>query len=345
MQARASRSVKTFTIGFHEWGYNEAEQAKAVARHLGTEHTELYVSSRDAQDVIPLLPALYDEPFGDSSAIPTYLVSALARRHVTVSLSGDGGDEMFAGYTRYRRTDDIWRVLRRFPYSLRYAVAHAVRPLLGHHPTIGSKARRAARYLAARTVRQCYAAQIEQREEINDLVLGAQGEPGITLGAESILSGSSNCDQMMYTDSMSYLPDDILAKVDRASMAVSLEARVPMLDHRVIEFAWRLPLRMKIAGGEQKWILKQVLRRYVPPALTRRPKSGFGVPVVQWLRGPLRDWAEALLSEDRLREEGYLNSRIVREQWTRYLAGIDPGNDSLWQLLAFQAWLSASRPS
>jgi asparagine synthase (glutamine-hydrolysing) len=345
MQARSSRPVKTFTIGFREWGYNEAEHANAVAQHLGTEHTELYVTAREALEVIPRLPTLYDEPFGDSSAIPTFLVSSLARRHVAVSLSGDGGDEMFAGYTRYRRTQEIWRVMRQVPYFVRNAVSHGMRPLFRQGSSIGCRARRVARYLSARTAEECYDAQILQRDDIDDLVLGSQDAPHANARLTSILPRSSIYDQMMYMDTMSYLPDDILVKVDRASMGVGLEARVPMLDHRVVEFAWRLPLRMKVRGRENKWILKQVLRKYVPSAMTDRPKSGFGIPVVQWLRGPLRDWAEDLLSEDRLKDEGLLNPRRVREQWSRHCAGVQPGNDSLWQLLAFQAWFSYARPS
>jgi asparagine synthase (glutamine-hydrolysing) len=342
LQLQSSLPVKTFTIGFHESGYQEAEHARAIAAHLRTDHTELYATPRDAMDVIPKLPALYDEPFGDSSAIPTFLVSQLARRQVTVSLSGDGGDELFAGYTRYQRTDDIWRAMSRIPYFVRSAAAHFVGSVFSSRApySIGSKANRLALYLSARKTEEVYRTQTLHRQDAHDLVLGTDELPlaGGMLDADR----PHGClyDTMMYTDSVTYLPDDVLVKVDRASMGVGLEARVPMLDHRVIEFAWRLPVHMKVRNREGKWLLNQVLQKHVPASLVDRPKMGFGVPVGKWIRGPLREWAESLLSEERLKQDGFLNPRVVREQWSRHVDGLQAGDDSVWHLLAFQAWLS-----
>lgn len=341
MQTQSSRPVKTFTIGFHESGYQEAQYAKAIAEHLRTDHTELYVTPRDAMDVIPKLPALYDEPFGDSSAIPTFLVSQLARQQVAVSLSGDGGDELFGGYARYQRTDDIWRAMRRVPHFARNVASRGIGAVFrNRNPSaIGSKASRLALYLSARTAGEVYAAQT-QRQDTYDVILGTDRFPCVAAMLNTGDSPGRMYDTMMYTDSVTYLPDDILVKVDRASMGVSLESRVPMLDHRVMEFAWSLPMHMKVRNREGKWLLKQVLRKHVPASLMDRPKMGFGVPVGEWIRGPLRDWAESMLGEVRLKDEGFLNPRLVREQWAGHLDGSGTGNDSLWHLLAFQAWLS-----
>jgi asparagine synthase (glutamine-hydrolysing) len=350
MQAESSRPVKTFTIGFHEGIYNEAEHAKRVAKHLGTEHTELYVTPREAMDVIPQLPQLYDEPFGDSSAIPTFLVSQLARQQVTVSLSGDGGDELFGGYSRYQRANDAWRMTRRFPNFARNAVSRCISTFSGLSRTspIAWKANRAARYLSARNAAECYQVQITPHSKGFQLVKGdfcekslMNDSPDFDLPAEDSISA------MTYLDMATYLPDDILAKVDRASMGVSLESRVPMLDHRVVEFAWCLPPHMKVRGREGKWILKQLLRKYIPDSMIERPKMGFGVPVGQWIQGPLRDWAESLLSESRLQEEGFLNPGLVRDQWSQHIKGTTISGDAIWHILMFQAWLSSvsSSPS
>lgn len=342
LQAQSSRPVKTFTIGFHESGYQEAQYAKAIAEHLRTDHTELYVTPRDAMEVIPKLSALYDEPFGDSSAIPTFLVSQLARQQVTVSLSGDGGDELFGGYARYQRADDIWRAMKCIPHFARNAASHGIRAAFrSRNPyAIGSKANRLALYLSARNADDVYKAQTLHRQDAHDLVLSAGRVPCGDTMPDSAAGPDRPYDSMMYTDSVTYLPDDILVKVDRAAMGVSLETRVPMLDHRVIEFAWRLPMHMKVRKREGKWLLKQVLRKHVPASFLDRPKMGFGVPVGEWVRGPLRDWSESLLSEVRLKEEGFLNARIVREQWSRHLDGFPGGGDNVWHLLAFQAWLA-----
>lgn len=342
MQARSSKAVKTFTIGFNEARFNEAPYARAVAQHLGTDHTELYVDSNDAMQVIPKLPVLFDEPFGDSSAIPTYLVSQLARSKVTVSLSGDGGDEIFGGYSRYQRTADIWRNLRKIPRALRVSMSYGARQFgpLTRATSLGPTLQRFGQYLSADSAQQCYAIQFSQHYGLTTGVLGVPGDsPTRPAGWEGTAASERLFDHMMYEDSVSYLPDDILVKVDRASMAVSLESRVPMLDHRVVEFAWRLPLHLKVRQGEGKWLLKKVLRRHIPSQLIDRKKMGFGVPVGEWIRDPLRDWAEDLLSAQRLRQQGFFDEPTVRARWAQYLKGGRMSSDGIWQLLMFQSWM------
>ena len=343
MQAHASRPVKTFTIGFREGKYNEAEHARSVAHRLGTDHTELIVTAQEALEVIPRLAAIYDEPFGDSSAIPTVLVSMLARRHVTVAISGDGGDELFGGYTRYRRAGDLWAMLRRIPYIARKTVSLGVVAYSrrGRIPGAREKAARMARYLGAQDTATFYEAQMAQQLEPHELVMHHGATPS-DRAVQVALAGEDIYSTMMYADAAGYLPDDILVKVDRASMSVGLEARVPLLDHRVVEFAWQLPQRLKIRGRTGKWLLKQVLQKYLPDSLPTRPKMGFGVPIAEWLRGPLRDWAENLLCEERLRRESFLNPAFARELWARHLAGASGGGDRVWHMLAFQAWLASA---
>jgi asparagine synthase (glutamine-hydrolysing) len=357
MQAQSRRPVKTFTIGFHEQEFNEAEYAKAVARHLGTEHTELYVTAAQALDVVPRLPALYDEPFSDSSQIPTFLVSQMTRQHVTVSLSGDAGDELFGGYSRYFVSDALWRRLQHCPPALRQwlsraiaavpmsswnAIAKGLRPLLPSMlrvPNVGDKAYKFAGLLAATQPRQLYQGFVSHWDAPAHLVIGGR-EPGtIVTDASQVLPDTDFIQQMMYQDMLTYLPDDILAKVDRAAMGVSLETRVPFLDHRVIEFAWRLPLQLKVSNGVGKQVLRDVLYRYVPRELIERPKQGFAVPLGAWLRGPLRDWAESLISEPRLRAEGYFRPELVRAKWSEHLSGRQDWAFHLWDVLMFQAWL------
>jgi len=342
MQARSSKAVKTFTIGFNEARFNEAPYARAVAQHLGTDHTELYVDWNDAMQVIPKLPVLFDEPFGDSSAIPTYLVSQLARSKVTVSLSGDGGDEIFGGYSRYQRTAHIWRHLRKIPRALRAPMSYGARRFgpLASATSLGPALLRFGQYLSADSAQQCYAIQFSQHYGLATGVLDAPGNsPTPPAGPEGADASERLFDHMMYEDSVSYLPDDILVKVDRASMAVSLESRVPMLDHRVVEFAWRLPLHLKVRHGEGKWLLKNVLRRHIPGRLIDREKMGFGVPVGEWIRGPLRDWAEDLLSAQRLRQQGFFDEPTVRARWAQYLKRGRMSSDGIWQLLMFQSWM------
>lgn len=342
MQAQSTTAIATFTIGFSEAKYEESHHAQAVARYLGTAHTELRVTPREAMEVIPLLPSIYDEPFGDSSAIPTYLVSRLARRQVVVSLSGDGGDELFAGYGRYRRTLDIWKISRRVPARMRTTLARAcgvLSRLDGATSSLAWRAGRMARYLAATSLEECYELQLEQHSRPEDVLLPG---PWVETPSSGGLRSVNTVDPwmlMMCRDAQLYLPDDILVKVDRAAMSVSLETRVPMLDHRVLEFAWRLPQRFKVRDGESKWLLRRLLERYLPAPLVDRPKMGFGIPLSEWLRGSLREWAEDLLSEFRLRQDGLFCAPTVRRRWSQHLAGVPGQGESLWQILAFQSWL------
>jgi len=357
MQAQSDRPVKTFAIGFHEEGYNEATHAREVAAHLGTDHTELYLTPRDALDVVPMLPSMYDEPFSDSSQIPTYLVSKLARSRVTVSLSGDGGDELFGGYDRYLLTRRTWNFLRLFPRFVRKAISETLHSIpqdridralhmvasafYGNARQIpsGDKFHRIADVLVTESPQALYYRFLSHWKNPTEIVLNS-GEPATVRESIADSSGLSRIEEvMMLTDQINYLPDDILTKVDRASMAVSLEARVPLLDHRVVEFAWRLPLRYKIRKKTTKWILRQVLYKYVPAKLVERPKMGFGVPLDQWLRGPLRDWAEDLLSLKSLSQHGLFNSERIRLTWQEHLSGKRDWQYLLWDILAFQDWI------
>lgn len=355
MQAQSERPVQTFTIGFNEQGYNEAVHAKAVAKHLGTQHTEWYVTPQDALDVIPKLPSIYSEPFSDSSQIPTYLVSQLARRHVTVSLSGDAGDELFGGYSRYFSTDAYWKKLSRIPGPVRGLLSkglfslssdqwnRAVSPVFSLLPARhrkrnpGGLAHKVARTLSHRNLSDTYKIVVSHWSP-DDLLLQPT-EPETQLTHPVLPLGMHPIEQMMLLDTVSYLPGDILCKVDRAAMAVSLEGRVPMLDHRVVEFAWHLPLDMKIRGGVGKWPLREVLYRHVPKSLIDRPKMGFGVPIDAWLRGPLKDWGENLLDERRLREQGIFKPEPIRQKWAEHLSGKSNWQYLLWDVLMFQAWI------
>lgn len=358
MQTQSSRPVKTFTIGFNEEGYNEAVHAKAVAHHLGTDHTELYVTPEQAMDVIPRLPGLYCEPFADSSQIPTFLVSQLARQHVTVSLSGDAGDELFCGYNRYQITDSLWQKIARVPGPLRSLLARGITTLppaawdklapnipgAGRHAAIGDKLHKGAGVLASTTVDDLYLGMVSHLRNPADWVIGGQEPPTCLLGLRPDLEGLGAVERMMALDTVSYLPDDILVKVDRAGMGVSLESRVPFLDHRLIEFAWSLPLDYKLRDGKTKWPLRQVLHRYVPTALIDRPKMGFGVPLHDWLRGPLRGWAEDLLDEARLTKEGFFHPGLIKKIWLEHLSGRRNWMALLWNVLMFQAWLEVNHP-
>jgi asparagine synthase (glutamine-hydrolysing) len=355
MQAQAERPVRTFAIGFEEAGFNEAPHARAVARHLGTDHTELVLDWATAMDVVPRLPSMYDEPFADPSQIPTFLVAQLARGHVTVALSGDGGDELFAGYRRHTRAHQLWQVLGRVPYPVRRLASRGVARLpagvwgrvfgVGTASRLKHGARAAADYLAARDRFALYYRIASTWSDPSALALETT-EPVPPVAVAALREGFDHfTDEMTFLDLVSYLPDDILVKVDRASMAVSLEGRMPFLDHRVVELAWRLPLRLKVRDGQGKWILRRVLDRYVPRALVERPKMGFGVPIDGWLRGPLRDWAEALLDERVLRDGGYLAPEPVRRAWRDHLAGTANNGQPLWVVLMFQAWLQSVGPT
>lgn len=357
-QAHSRTPVKTFTIGFEEEGYNEAVYAEQVAKHLGTEHTELYVSHQDALNVIPDLPDLYDEPFADSSQIPTFLVSKLARSRVAVSLSGDAGDELFCGYNRYKVADRLWRRSRQLPGAVRHlaaaglnavpiggwdgvgAVARKLKPGAGIPVHLGDKLHKFARVLGvAGDSASLYESLLEQWPGVDGLVKGARPVNRLTADTHSWRSDLDMNHRMMLLDTVSYLTDDILVKVDRAAMGVSLESRVPLLDHRIYEFAWRLPMTMKVRDGQGKWLLRQVLYRYVPRELIERPKVGFAVPIGIWLRGPLKDWAANLLEPTRLNCEGYLDTVRITKMWDEHQRGQRNWQHPLWCVLMFQAWL------
>jgi asparagine synthase (glutamine-hydrolysing) len=358
MQAQSNRPINTFTIGFHEAEYNEAEHAKAIAAHLGTHHTELYVTPDEARAVIPRLPQIYCEPFADSSQIPTYLVSQLARRHVTVALSGDAGDELFGGYNRYLIAARLWRRLSAVPGALRGLAAGALRalpaaawdfalkpvrtvlphPLRVQHP--GEKMHKLASVLQKASLDDVYLRLVSLWPDPAALVPGAR-EPRtpLTDGGASVQGLDAPLARMSFLDLVTYLPDDILVKVDRAAMAVSLETRVPLLDHRVVEYAWRIPLDYKVRAGRGKHLLRAVLQRYVPRRLFERPKMGFGVPIDHWLRGPLREWADHLLDPARLRAQGYFAVEPITRAWTEHRDGRASHQYPLWTILMFQAWL------
>jgi asparagine synthase (glutamine-hydrolysing) len=358
MQAQSNSPVRTFSIGFHESDYDEADHARAVARHLGTEHTELYLAPGEALAAIPLLSDIYDEPFADSSQIPTLLVSRLARRRVTVSLSGDGGDELFGGYTRYLMCEELWRRVGWIRRSARERLATGLRavnsarwsgairlvnPVLPRslRTTLpGDKLHKLAEILGVESADDMYESLISHWKRVDHVVVGA-AEPQRRFSVATHAMGLRGLtDRMMYWDFVTYLADDILVKLDRASMAVGLEARVPFLDHHVIEFAWGLPPEMKLRDGGGKWLLRQVLDRYVPRQLIERPKSGFGIPIGSWLRGPLRSWAEDLLAEKRLAAQGLLRPEPIRTKWTEHLQGDRDWHYPLWNVLMFQAWLA-----
>lgn len=352
MQAQSAQPVKTFSIGFDVDGYNEAPHAKAIARHLGTDHTQLYVNPNQARDILPKMFVYYDEPFADSSQLPTFLVSELTRKQVTVSLSGDGGDELFAGYSRYFWADMLWRRFLRWPRAARSLSAAAVRGLspsqwdrlfsifpARYRPAhAGDKLYKLVDILEMDGQDTLYRRLVSQWENPEDVSLTAEARDG-ALWDDNLRDEIPNfLERMQFLDAVTYLPDDILTKVDRASMGVSLEARVPLIDHRVVEFAWALPQHQKVRYGQGKWLLRQVLYKYVPKQLVDRPKMGFGVPIDHWLRTELRDWAEDLLDETRLKEEGYLNPAPIRKKWEEHISGKGQWQYPLWNVLMFQAW-------
>lgn len=357
MQAQSPRPVKTFSIGFNEKDYNEAVYAKEVAKHLKTDHTELYVTSEQAMAVIPQLPTLYCEPFSDSSQIPTYLVSKLAKEHVTVSLSGDAGDELFCGYNRYSAGARHWKKISKLPMGVRKVTSkmltgvsvknwnNLMRPIQNflprsmHKSNWGDKLHKGAGMLSSKSTNELYLKMVSHWNNPSDTILGGKEPNTILNDSEANFKGLTSTDRMMLLDILTYLPDDILVKVDRAAMGVSLESRVPFLDHRVVEFAWRLPMEYKLRHGETKWALRQVLYRHVPKSLIERPKMGFSIPLDNWLRGPLREWAEELLSEKRLKLEGFFNPLPIREKWLEHLSGKRNWQNHIWDVLMFQAWL------
>jgi asparagine synthase (glutamine-hydrolysing) len=361
MQKQSSRPVQTFSIGFTEDEFNEAQHAKAVAKHLGTQREELYVTPKDTLDVVPLLPQIYDEPFADSSQVPTYLVSKLARRQVTVSLSGDGGDEIFGGYTRYFIQEEaFWKKSRQLPAWMRKGVGRALGALppsvlsagLGvSKPLLPSsfaqkltldRVIKGVALLQEDSLQSLYTQLIKHWNPDDVLLKRGLGQKHLRAALAAASEIDNDIHRMMVLDSFNYLPDDILVKVDRAAMAVSLESRAPFLNHRVYEFAHRIPMAFKVGqGGKGKLILRDVLARYVPVELFERPKMGFGVPIVDWLRGPLHDWAQDLLSAKKLEADGIFNTAVVQQKLSEHLSGDRNWQYHLWDILMFQAWKEA----
>ncbi len=357
MQSQSSNPVKTFTIGFDENDYNEAKHAKKIANHLGTNHTEFYVSSQKAMDVIPKLPSIYDEPFSDSSQIPSYLVSELAKQQVKVVLSGDGGDELFCGYNRYVIGEKLWNVFNLMPLFFRKALLFGINsispqnwnklskimPGLNKYSNIGDKIHKSAIVLESKSVDEMYYMICSHWQNPNDIVINGN-EPGTFLNEfKPNLKGLNSQEKMMVLDLITYLPDDILVKIDRAAMASSIETRIPLLDHKLIKHVWNFPHNVKFRKGQGKWILRQILNKYVPKNLTDRPKMGFGIPIDNWLRGPLRDWAENLLDKSKLDQEGYLNSKLITNKWKEHLSGKRNWQYNLWNVLMFQSWLEMNK--
>jgi asparagine synthase (glutamine-hydrolysing) len=354
MQAEGTRPVKTFTIGYGEKDYNEAVYAAAVAKHLGTDHTELYVTPEDAIGLIPQLADIYDEPFADASQLPTSLVAALARTQVTVSLSGDGGDELFGGYNRHVLGPKLWSALKVMPKTVREAASavlsnfspaswdKANQYLRINQPMFGDKVHKLAGLLGAKSSNDIYKLLISVEANTQSLLCySADHSKDVATWADDEMKALQSKDirqRMMFNDLVGYMTDDILCKVDRAAMAVSLETRAPLLDHRIVEFALGLPDHMKIRDGSGKWLLRQVLYRHVPKHLIERPKQGFGVPIDSWLRGPLRQWTENLLNPARLDKEGFFNSVIVTQKWQEHASGKKNWQYWLWNILMFQAW-------
>jgi asparagine synthase (glutamine-hydrolysing) len=352
MQSQSRQPVRTFSIGFHEGKFNESTHARSVAAHLGTDHTELIVEPAIAQAVISRLPDIYDEPFADSSQIPTYLVSELSRRHVTVALSGDGGDECFAGYTRYHWIDRLSRLTAGVPHALLRTASSAMRALstetwdvlLSPIPQqlrpqhVGDKIHKAASLFALDGADRMYRGVVAQWSDPTHAVPGVEEPLGIWDDPSVADDLPDPVARLRYYDMMHYLPNDILTKVDRASMAVSLEARVPLLDHRVVEYVWRLPRNQLGSGRDSKRILRRILHRHVPAELVERPKMGFGIPLGAWISGPLADWATDLLSEQSLQTTGFFDAGVIRKRFQEHLSGRRNWQSSLWTILMFQMW-------
>ena len=360
MQAQTSRPVKTFTIGFANDNYNEAVQAKAIAKHLGTDHTELYLSAEQTRSIIPDLSNFYDEPFADSSQVPTYILAKMTREHVTVSLSGDGGDELFAGYNRYTAISNIWSKISYLPIPVRNMLAKLITilptskldtifklisPLIPDNykqQNFGAKLHKCAGILGCASEQDMYSNLISHWFDKDTIVPQAKNTDLLLADLSKELTNQPLIESMMYMDSQRYLPDDILVKVDRAAMAVSLETRIPFLDYRLVEFAWSLPIDLKIRNGQSKWILRQLLQRHVPATLFEKPKMGFGVPIGEWLRGPLKEWAHDLLSDSMLAKHHLLDSKKIQKKWQEHLSGALDWQYHLWDVLMFQSWYEAN---
>ena len=357
LQGLSGKPVKTFTIGFEQGEFNEANEAKAVATYLGTDHTELTLTPEKALSVIEKLPAIYDEPFADASQIPTYLVAEIAKRDVTVVLSGDGGDELFCGYNRYHYTQKVWSKLKKLPLFFRSSIASvflAVSPLVWDRlgkvffldkkfPNLGNKIQKSARVLKSRSISELYLGLVSNWSLDEMLVKGSSASSPPLLSKSENINSLNDLEKMMLWDMQSYLMDDVLVKTDRATMACSLEGRVPLLDYRIAEFAAKLPSDIKLRNGQGKWILRQVLYKYVPKELIERPKKGFSLPLAEWLRGPLKAWAEKLLDSSRIDREGYLESGLIETKWKEHLAGKRDWSSQLWSVLMFQLWLEQNR--
>ena len=361
MQSQSINPVKTFTIGFDDKDYNEAVYSKSVAKHLGTDHSELYVTPKQARDVIPILADIYDEPFSDSSQIPTFLVAQLARQNVKVVLSGDAGDELFCGYNRYQITENLWRKLMTIPTPVRKLLGSMLTsispnkwnklasilsfliPKSARFNNLGDKLHKGAGVFSSKSIDDLYLGLVSHWQNPEAVVIGGNEPSTLLTGNLPDLSGLDDIQRMMALDMLTYLPDDILTKVDRATMSVSLETRVPFLDHRVVEFAWTLPQNMKLRDGQTKWALREILYRHVPQSLIERPKMGFGVPIGSWLRGPLCEWAEGLLNEKRLEQEGFFYPKPIRQKWVEHLGGQRNWQYHLWSILMFQSWLEKNK--
>ncbi|MEP7348378.1 MAG: asparagine synthase (glutamine-hydrolyzing) [Sphingorhabdus sp.] len=357
MQEQSSTPVRTFSIGFEEEGYNESKYARAVARHLGTEHTEMFVTVQDALEIVPQLPEIFSEPFADSSQLPTYLLAKLTREHVTVALSGDGGDELFGGYNRHQFAHSIWPKIRKLPQPVRGVAAQIL--LSASHKNIdrvaelfrlkhywnrlSEKSFKAGNAISSSNRFDLYNNIVSHWQDPSEIVLGDSVSGYYSSYFENSLNVLGESEWIMSQDMIHYLPNDILTKVDRAAMAVSLEARIPMLDYRLVEFAWRLPMSMKLRNGTSKWVLREILYRHVPQSLIDRPKTGFAVPIGDWLRGPLRDWAEDLLEPTLLKAQNYLRPEPIQKAWTQHLSGKRDLYAPLWNILMFQAWLRTSK--
>lgn len=352
MQAQSERPIKTFSIGFYEAEFNEAKHAKAVAEHLSTEHTELYITAEDALAVVDKLADIYDEPFSDSSQIPTYLVSKMAREQVTVALSGDAGDELFCGYNRYLMTANLWSKVSKMPLWLRKVMArmlvaiptdvwnkvNVVLPKMLQMRLLGEKMHKAAKVITSADIAELYLRLISHFTNPEAIVLDSKEPKTVITDGVRNTGLNSPILKMMALDTLSYMSDDILVKVDRAAMANSLETRVPFLDHHVFTTAWRLPLELKLRGRKTKYCLRKILYKYVPKELIERPKMGFGIPLAEWLRGPLRGWANELLEPSRLQAEGFFEVNKVQEMWQEHKTGKRDQHHQLWNILMFQQW-------
>ena len=358
MQSESVSPVRTFTIGFQEKQYSEADHASTVARHLGTEHIELCVTAKDALGVVQRLPSLYDEPFADSSQLPTFLLCAQAREYMKVALSGDAGDELFGGYNRYFWVRKIWANISWLPHSTRrlfakviflfpptywdkiYALISRIQPSSSRLSFAGQKLHNLAeRLVNIKSDDELFYSLVSEWESPRNVVISAC-EPFTLFQKRNDWPELPDIEhRMMYLDAMTYLPDDIMVKVDRAAMGASLETRSPYMDHRIVELAWRMPLSMKIQNNQGKWPLRKILYKYVPRELIERPKQGFGVPLADWLRGPLRDWAENLISVERLKRDGYFFPEPIHSKWQEHLTGLKNWEHSLWPILMFQQWL------